>query len=194
MVTKLARRWSERFVAPIVRFLARIGLTPNALTWLGFVLTAAVAVVLASGRMQLGGACLIVTLGVDGLDGSLARMTGATSRFGAFLDSTLDRWAEVLIFGALAWNFAGSDQNSGTLLAMAALAASLLVSYTRARAEGVGLPIKEGLFTRLERLIALIAGLILNQLVIALAIIALLAVFTAVQRIWITWRMDQVSP
>jgi len=194
MVTKWARRWSEQLIAPLVRFLARIGLTPNALTWIGFVLTAAVAAVLAAGGTQIAGALLILTLGVDGLDGSLARLTGATSRFGAFLDSTLDRWAEVLIFGALAWRFAGAGQSNGILLAMAAMAASLLVSYTRARAEGVGLPIKEGLFTRLERLIVLIAGLIINQLEFALAIIALLAGFTAIQRIWITWRMDQATP
>src|SRR5512137_1857062 len=99
------RSWGARFVEPIARFLGNLGLTPNALTVLGFLLTACVALVLATGQMQLAGVLLIVTLSSDALDGTLARMTGTTSRFGAFLDSTLDRWAEVLIYLALVWFF-----------------------------------------------------------------------------------------
>ena len=140
---------------------------------------------------RLAGALLIITLGSDALDGALARLANATSRFGAFLDSTLDRWAEVLIYGALIWLFLKEGQDTGVLLAASAMAASLLVSYTRARAEGVGLPCKEGLFTRFERLLVLIAGLILDLIIPALWIIAVLAGVTAVQRIWITRQADQ---
>ncbi len=148
---------------------------------------------LANGQTQLAGLLLILTLGADALDGTLARIMGQITRFGAFLDSTLDRWAEVLIYGALVWFFLGADRHEAVLLATGAMACSLLVSYTRARAEGVGIKCSEGLFTRFERLAVLIGGLILNQVVLALWIITPLAAFTAFQRIWLTWRADRVQ-
>lgn len=194
MLTTLARRLGEKVARPIADLLWRMGLTPNAVTVLGLVLTAAVSVVLAMGRLQLAGVLLILTLGADAIDGTMARMKGVVSRFGAFLDSTLDRWAEVFLYGALVWHYLQTDQKNAVMLATAALATSLLVSYTRARAEGVGLPCKEGLLTRFERLVLLIAGLITGLTFWALAIIALLAGFTAVQRIWVTWRLDQATP
>lgn len=188
------RAWSARVTQPVARFLGNLGLTPNAVTVLGFLLTAVVAWVLANGQTQLAGVLLIVSLGADALDGTLARINGAMTRFGAFLDSTLDRWAEVLIYGALVWTSLKAHQDQGVLLATAAMAFSLLVSYTRARAEGVGLRCKDGLFTRFERLAVLIAGLILNQVQIALWIITLLAGITALQRIWLTWQADRAAP
>ncbi len=191
MVANLARAWGVRFIEPIARLLQRAGLTPNAVTVLGFFLTAAVAVVVATGHFLTAGLLLIITLGADALDGTLARLTGNVTRFGGFLDSTLDRWAEVALYGALVWHFLRVDQDTAVLLAVAAMAASLLVSYTRARAEGVGLQCKEGLFTRFERLAILIAGLIFNLVVPALWIIAVLAGLTAVQRIWVTWLADR---
>lgn len=194
MVTDLMRAWSARVTQPVARFLGNLGLTPNAVTVLGFLLTAVVAWVLANGQTQLAGVLLIVSLGADALDGTLARINGAMTRFGAFLDSTLDRWAEVLIYGALVWTSLKAHQDQGVLLATAAMAFSLLVSYTRARAEGVGLRCKDGLFTRFERLAVLIAGLILNQVQIALWIITLLAGITALQRIWLTWQADRAAP
>ncbi|PKO21359.1 MAG: CDP-alcohol phosphatidyltransferase family protein [Chloroflexi bacterium HGW-Chloroflexi-1] len=193
MVTILARSWGEWIIEPLARFLGRLGLTPNAITVLGFLLTAAVAVVLATGQTQLAGGLLILTLGADAIDGALARMMNAVSRFGAFLDSTLDRWTEVFLFGALIWRFLQTDQDTGVMLAAAAMATSLLVSYTRARAEGVGLTCKAGLLTRFERLVIFIAGLIFNQIIWALWIITLLAGITAIQRIWVTWQADQAT-
>jgi CDP-diacylglycerol--glycerol-3-phosphate 3-phosphatidyltransferase len=136
---------------------------------------------------------LIATLAFDAVDGTLARLTGATSRFGAFLDSTLDRWAEVVLYAALVWLFLQEGQDLGVLLAVAAMATSLLVSYTRARAEGAGFQCKEGLLTRFERMLILIVGLLITQTVWALAIIAILAGFTAVQRIWVTWQAARAA-
>ena len=193
MVTNWARKWGATVIQPIALFLARLGLTPNTITILGFLMTAAVAVVLATGRTQLAGVLLIGTLAFDAVDGTLARLMGTTSRFGAFLDSTLDRWAEVVIYAALVWVFLKSGQDNGVLLAVAALATSLMVSYTRARAEGAGFQCKEGLLTRFERIVILIAGLIFNQIIWALAIIAILAGFTAVQRIWVTWQAARTA-
>jgi CDP-diacylglycerol---glycerol-3-phosphate 3-phosphatidyltransferase len=193
MVTNWARKWGATVIQPIALFLARLGLTPNTITVLGFLMTAAVAVVLATGRTQLAGVLLIGTLAFDAVDGTLARLMGTASRFGAFLDSTLDRWAEVVLYGALVWLFLENGQNNGVLLATAAMATSLMVSYTRARAEGVGLQCKEGLLTRFERMVILIAGLIFNQVIWALAIVAILAGFTAVQRIWVTWQAARTA-
>ena len=193
MVTNWARKWGASVIQPIALFLARLGLTPNAITVLGFLMTAAVAVVLATGHIQLAGVLLIGTLAFDAVDGTLARLMGTASRFGAFLDSTLDRWAEVVLYGALVWVFLENGQDTGVLLAVAAMATSLMVSYTRARAEGVGLQCKEGLLTRFERLVILIAGLIFNQIIWALAIIAILAGITAVQRIWVTWQAARTA-
>jgi CDP-diacylglycerol---glycerol-3-phosphate 3-phosphatidyltransferase len=161
---------------------------------LGFLMTAAVAVVLATGHTRLAGVLLIGTLAFDAVDGTLARLMGMASRFGAFLDSTLDRWAEVVLYGALVWLFLENGQDMGVLLAVAAMATSLMVSYTRARAEGVGLQCKEGLLTRFERLVILIAGLIFNLVIWALAIIAILAGITAMQRIWVTWQAARTAP
>ena len=131
MVTNWARKWGATVIQPIALFLARLGLTPNTITVLGFLMTAAVAVVLATGRTQLAGVLLIGTLAFDAVDGTLARLMGTTSRFGAFLDSTLDRWAEVVLYGALVWVFLENGQDNGVLLAVAAMATSLMVSYTR---------------------------------------------------------------
>ena len=193
MVTNFARRWGARIIEPVAIWLGKLGLTPNAITVLGFFLTAFVAAVLATGRTQLAGVLLIGTLAFDAVDGTLARLMGTTSRFGAFLDSTLDRWAEVVLYAALVWLFLENGQDSGVLLAVAALATSLMVSYTRARAEGVGFQCKEGLLTRFERMLILIIGLLINQIIWALAIIAILAGFTAVQRIWVTWQAARAA-
>jgi CDP-diacylglycerol--glycerol-3-phosphate 3-phosphatidyltransferase len=193
MVANWARKWGSTLIRPIALFLAKLGLTPNAVTVLGFLMTVAVAVVLGSGHTQLAGILLIGTLAFDAVDGTLARLMGMTSRFGAFLDSTLDRWAEVALYSALVWYCLEIGDDKGVLLATAAMATSLLVSYTRARAEGVGIECKEGLLTRFERMVILIAGLIFNQIVWALAIIAILAGYTAVQRIWVTWQAARTT-
>jgi CDP-diacylglycerol---glycerol-3-phosphate 3-phosphatidyltransferase len=193
MVSDVVRARSARFVEAIARLFAHAGLTPNGVTLLGLMLTAGVAVILAMGQTRLAGVLLIIAVGADAIDGTMARSTGTVTRFGAFLDSCVDRWAEVLIYGALVWLFLKAREDTGVLLATAAMAMSLLVSYTRARAEGVGIVCREGLLTRFERLVILIAGLVLQQVVISLWIISLLAGFTALQRIWITWQADHAT-
>jgi CDP-diacylglycerol--glycerol-3-phosphate 3-phosphatidyltransferase len=193
MLTNLARAWGARIVQPVARFLSRLGLTPNGATVLGFAMTAGVAILLALGHLRLGGILLIFTLAFDAVDGTLARLTNNVTRFGAVLDSTLDRWAEIALYFALAWYYIPGGARSETLLAIAAMASSLMVSYTRARAEGAGFTLKEGVFTRLERLIVLIAGLIFGLVTWALLIIAVLAGFTALQRLWVVRKMDQAT-
>jgi len=193
MLTNLARAWGARIIEPIARLLTRLGLTPNAVTVLGFLLSAAVALVLATGRLTLAGLLLIATLAFDAVDGTMARTQGTTSRFGAFLDSTLDRWTELFLYGALVWHYLQIGQDLYVLLAVAAMSTSVMVSYTRARAEGVGLPCKEGIFTRFERMVVLIVGLLFGVTPWALGIIAVLAGITAVQRIFVTKRADETT-
>ena len=193
MLTNVARAWGARIIQPIARLLTRLGLTPNTVTVLGFLLSAAVALVLASGRLTLSGLLLIATLAFDAVDGTMARMQGTTSRFGAFLDSTLDRWTELFLYGALVWHYLQFGQDLNVLLAVAAMSTSVMVSYTRARAEGVGLPCKEGIFTRFERMVVLIIGLLFGLTPWALGIIAALAGITAVQRIFVTKHADETT-
>ena len=193
MLTNLARAWGAKIVEPIAAFLNRLGLTPNGATLLGFAMTVGVAVLVALGYLRLGGILLIFTLAFDAVDGTLARQTGKVTRFGGVLDSTLDRWAEIALYGSLVWYYSQAGRDIGVWLATAAMATSLMVSYTRARAEGAGFALKEGLFTRLERLVVLIVGLILNATLLALAFIAVLAGFTAIQRLWVVRRMDQTT-
>ena len=193
MLTNLARAWGSKIVQPIARFLSRLGLTPNGATLLGFIMTVGVAALIALGHLRLGGMLLVFTLAFDAVDGTLARLTDTVTRFGAVLDSTLDRWAEIALYAALVWHYSQTGLVYGVWLATAAMATSLMVSYTRARAEGAGFAIKEGVFTRLERLIVLIAGLILDLTVWALLLIAVLAAFTAVQRLWVVRQMDRAT-
>jgi len=191
MLTNVARAWGAHLIRPVAYALSRLGLHPNAVTVLGFLLNVGVAAILATGRLRLAGALLIVTLAFDAVDGTMARTQGCVSRFGAFLDSTLDRWTELFLYGAMVWHYLTVGHSVGVLLVVAAMATSFMVSYTRARAEGIGLTCKEGVFTRFERLLMLIIGLLLGLTPWALAIIAALAGITAVQRILITYRADQ---
>ncbi len=190
MLTNMARAWGARGIQPVAHLLIRLGFHPNTVTLLGFALNAAVAAILAVGHLRLAGALLIFTLAFDAVDGMMARTQGKVSRFGAFLDSTLDRWTELLLYIALIWYYLNIGQKAGVLLAATALGMSFMVSYARARAEGVGFMCKEGVFTRFERLLALIIGLLFGLLLWVLVLIAALAGVTAVQRILVVWRAD----
>lgn len=190
---RLGRRLAER----IASGLALTGITPNTLTILGFVLNGVVGAILAFGYLGIGGVLVLVVGAMDTLDGALARITGRVSSFGAFLDSTLDRYSEAAIFlGLLIW-YGRQEDLQGTILTYAVVVGSLMVSYTRARAEGLGLRCEVGLLARPERIVLLGIGLILNQilfgqaLLVALWILAILTNFTALQRIVHVWRLTQ---
>lgn len=166
------------------RVLARLGFTPNMVTIIGLLLNVGVAAVLASGQPVLGGVFVLVANAFDMLDGALARVTGKASRFGAFLDSNLDRYAEALIFlGIGAWLYMQGD---GMLLlaVYAATVGSMMVSYSRARAEGLGVGGEVGLLPRPERLILIAIALIFHGYLLApvLWLLAILTNVTAIQR------------
>jgi CDP-diacylglycerol---glycerol-3-phosphate 3-phosphatidyltransferase len=168
---------------PIASFLNRLGLMPNTVTLLGLLGNTIGAYFLATGNITLGGIIILLMGPVDALDGTMARLRGMSSDFGAFVDSVTDRYSELVIFGGLLFYFLQQQNYLGAGLAYLAAAGSILVSYTRARAQSLHMEAKVGLFSRVERFILLAPCLVFNQPMIALWILAILTNFTAVQRI-----------
>ncbi len=181
-------------VQPIARWLSERKLHPNTVTIIGFVLTAGAATIIATGRVRLGGALMLMASATDALDGTLARITSQQSRFGAFLDSTLDRLSEgVVLIGLLTWLIAERMDGAATLVGLVMLG-SLMVSYTRARAEGVGYSCKVGMLTRPMRVILLGIGMLSLWLVPVLGILAVLTWVTSIQRIVHVYRESKLNP
>ena len=178
-------------VEPVGRLLARTGLSPNALTALGCALNLGVGVVLGLGHLRAGGVLVLVVGAFDMLDGALARASGRASTFGAFFDSTLDRYSEAAVFMGLVAEGAFRSDSQVVLLSYAAGMGSLLVSYARARAEGLGLRGDVGWFQRPERIAVLGLGLALGLEVPALWARAVLTNHTALQRIHHVWRLTR---
>jgi len=184
---------------PVVRLALALRITPNTVTVIGFGLTVVAALVVATGGLLVGAAILVAGSLLDAVDGALARARGGGTAFGGFLDSTLDRAGEAILYIGIAGYFlTRSPQPTWpVLLAFVALAGSFLVSYSRARAEGIGLSASVGLAPRTERLVLAIAGLVLAGLgfgpglIGALAVIGLLTVATVLQRIWHVWHLSQ---
>src|SRR5690242_50174 len=137
-------------------FLNRTGLTPNAITLLGLAGTTVGAYFISQGKMTTGGIILFVSVLVDAFDGTMARLRGESSDFGAFVDSVSDRYAEFITFGGLLYYFVSQADYPGVMVTFAATAGSVLVSYVKARAEGLGFEAKVGILTRAERYIVLI--------------------------------------
>lgn len=168
---------------PTGAFLNRIGLTPNTITVLGLVGTTIGAYVISQGEMTKGGFILLLSVLVDALDGTMARLRGESSDFGGFVDSVSDRYAEFITFGGLLYYFLSQESYIGVMITFAAAGGSVLVSYVKARAEGLGFTAKVGILTRVERYIVLIPLLVFDQPFIAVVLIALLGNITALQRI-----------
>jgi CDP-diacylglycerol--glycerol-3-phosphate 3-phosphatidyltransferase len=186
---------ADYFTQPIVRLLSRTPLTPNTITWLGFCLTIIAGALIVTGHLLAAGVVVLVAGFFDMLDGALARVTGRITRFGAILDSTLDRLSEAVLLLSLLAVFVGEQQFASSLLAGIALLGSLMVSYIRARMEGLGIECKAGLFTRPERVIILALGLLLSQfdhaLIAALGLISILSFYTVVERLVYAWRQTK---
>ena len=191
------RTLASYLTQPLLGLLVRIHTTPGAITWVGFLVTAGASALIVTGHLFAAGFVVLGAGFFDMLDGALARYTGRVTRFGGFLDSTVDRLSEsVLLLGILVI-YAREQSVALILLVYVALAGSLLVSYVRARAEALGLECQKGFFTRPERVVVLALGLLLNQLfdalVIALAIIAVLSFFTLGQRLIYVWRQTKTE-
>jgi len=185
------------FTEPVVRLLSRTPITPSTITWFGFLLAVGAVAFIVTGHLFAAGFMVLVAGFFDMLDGALARHTKQATRFGAFLDSTLDRLSEAVILLGILVVQAREQSMVGILLVVIALIGSLLVSYIRARAEALGLECGVGLFTRPERVVVLALGLLLSHfnyaLIVALSIIAVFSFFTAGQRLFYVWRQTKIS-
>jgi CDP-diacylglycerol--glycerol-3-phosphate 3-phosphatidyltransferase len=174
----------KHILDPIGAFLNRLGLTPNLMTILGLVGNTVGAFFLMQGNMLVGGLLILAMGPVDALDGTMARLRGEPSDFGAFVDSVTDRYSELVIFlGLLLYYNQQPDEWINTLGVYLAAAGSVLVSYVRARAQSLGYEAKVGILTRAERYAVLAPTLIFNIPWLGIWIIAVLANITAFQRI-----------
>jgi CDP-diacylglycerol--glycerol-3-phosphate 3-phosphatidyltransferase len=189
-LTGWVKSWADVILDPLSRLLARLGVQPNLLSLIGFFIASAAGAVVAAGYISHGGWLLLLSGPFDALDGALARIAGLETRFGAFLDSFIDRYSEAaVLFGILYWS---NFQGDRILIALTflTLLGSLMVSYARARAEALNISCKVGLFTRLERFIVLTLALLTKQLLIGLVILACLTNFTALQRMFHVYRQS----
>lgn len=184
----LSRKYKATFgelIQPVNLVLHRLRVSPDHLTLAGLVFGLLAGAAFAQARPVLGGFFFGLSGLSDMLDGSLARTAGETTPFGSFLDSVTDRYTECFVFGGLAWHYASSRE---LLLVIAALTGSLLVSYTKARAEAIIGHCDVGILERPERMIIIIGGAFSGLMVPALWLVAVFSHLTALQRIHYTWR------
>lgn len=198
MLEHVKAGWN-RVIRPVARGLLRMGISPDAVTWIGTFLTVAIALVcFPQGWLWQGVAAMALVIFSDSLDGVMARESGRSSKWGAFLDSTLDRVADGAIFGGLALYFAGpGDSRLGVALAVGTLVFAQITSYSKARGEAVGIPVNVGPVGRADRLVlglaaTLLAGLgVQIALLIALALLFAGGVFTVAQRMAHVYRQTK---
>lgn len=186
--TDYLRLWFKWVLDPLAGLFLRLGLTPNMVTMLGLLGNTVGAHFLAQGEFLTGGLLVAIMTPIDALDGTMARLRGEASDWGAYVDSVSDRYAELIIYGGLLYHFLTVGDTLGGMLTFGAAAGSVLVSYVKARAEGLGYEAKVGILTRAERYIVLAPALVFNFVYIGLGILAVFANITAVQRIFYVRR------
>ncbi|MFW6126432.1 MAG: CDP-alcohol phosphatidyltransferase family protein [Chloroflexota bacterium] len=180
---QLRRGVGRRVSEPIARILVRMRFTPTVVSVAGLLLTFGCAYLIVEGRLLLAGLLLLASGACDMLDGAVARLTDTVSTFGGLLDSTLDRASDAVVFCALSVAYGRGDLILEAALALAVLIGSFLTSYIRARAEGLGLDCRTGLFTRPERVIVLAVGLLSGYVAPVLWVLLGGAYFTVAQRL-----------
>jgi CDP-diacylglycerol--glycerol-3-phosphate 3-phosphatidyltransferase len=188
-IDQKARDITRPALEAVASRLAKWNVSPDLVTYLGLVLTIGVAVLAGLGEIRWAGVAYIFAAVFDAMDGTLARVSGKGSRFGAFLDSTIDRFEESIVFLGLIIYYSRVGGQIEIPLILVAAIASLMVSYTRARAEAVGVACKVGFMTRVPRVAIMIVGMILGQILITLIVLAATSLFTAFHRMYHVWRM-----
>ena len=188
MLNKARRSLAQRVNKIPAELVVKTGISPNIVTTLGLLVALVTAWVLSTGHFFLGGFLVLGSGAFDMLDGAVARISGRSTRFGAILDSTFDRLSEAALFLGLLAYYANQGSFQEVVLVGAALVGSMMTSYVRARAEVLGLKCEVGLFTRPERVILLAIGLIFNQMLVILWIIAVLSNLVAWQRLFYVWQ------
>jgi CDP-diacylglycerol--glycerol-3-phosphate 3-phosphatidyltransferase len=188
-------RWRakvERRLDPVGRGLHRSGISADGLTAVGLVIAVATAVLIANGNLLLGAIGLVLTGLPDVLDGSVARYSGKAGPRGAFFDSVIDRVSDAVLLGGVAWHLT-SDSSEAPVLVLAVLAASMLISYERAKAESLGFSARGGFMERAERMVLLGIGLAFDVLVPVLWVMLVLTILTAVHRFVMVWRQASAA-
>ncbi len=204
MFSRRIQQWGRHLVTQLIRPMASLGITPNMLTGIGLLLSLLTAVVIAQGFLFTGGLLVLLAGVFDMFDGAMARVQHTATPFGAFFDSTLDRYSESIILFGLLWytlqrpaNFrdvlwpTSHEQTWMILFIYIAIVGSLMVSYTKARAEGLRIECKVGLLARPERVVLLAIGLLFGASIWILALLAVFSNVTAVQRILVVWQSAQ---
>ncbi len=187
-VNILPQRMPKNIADGIGRRVGALGITPNMISLFGFVGNLLAAWLITREELLIAGLVYLLFSALDMVDGAVARATGLASPFGAIFDAVLDRASEALVLAACGWYFAERGEQVQAAFAYAAIFGSIAVSYMRARAEVVGLSMREGLFRRQERVALLTLGLLFNGLTVVIAVLAILANFTALQRFWMLRR------
>ncbi len=182
--TELLRVRFKGILDPVADFLNSLGLSPNTVTLLGLAGNTGGAILIALGQITWGGILILLMGPIDALDGTMARLRGQPTKYGAFLDSVTDRYSELVIYAGLLVYFLRIGNYPACFFVYLAAAGSVLVSYTKARAEGLGFDCNVGLLTRVERFLILAPALVLNYPQYGVWIIAALANLTALQRIF----------
>jgi CDP-diacylglycerol---glycerol-3-phosphate 3-phosphatidyltransferase len=193
------RRWAERFLSVF----RESPITPNMLTLFGLLITAVGALLVATSQLLPGGLVLMVAGFFDIFDGALARASGKVYRYGAFLDSTVDRYSEGVVYLGILIYFLRHHDGLQPVIVLIALGGSFLVSYVRARAQSLGFTCDAGILARPERVVIIVTGLLLESiglrfgpwspLTVALLILAIGTNFTAVQRVWVVWQQNRAE-
>lgn len=177
---------------PLVKLLARTSITPNTISWLGFLVTLGASMLIVTGHLFAAGFVVLFAGFFDILDGALARTANRVTKFGGVLDSTLDRLAEAAVLLGILVVYAREQAIVGILASGLAFVGSFLVSYVRARAEAIDIDCQVGFFTRTERVILISLGLLLSKfdyaLIISLVIIILFSFITVIQRLVYVWQ------
>jgi len=184
----LPQKMPRTVADPLGRAVARFGVTPNVVSLAGFAGNGLAAWLIIRESLLAAGMVYLFFSALDLVDGAVARATNQATAYGAVLDAVLDRASEALVLVACGWYFAERGEEIQAAFAGAALFGSVAVSYMRARAEIVGLSMREGLFRRQERVALLGIGLLFNGLTAVIALLALLANLTAFQRLWMIGR------
>jgi len=184
----LGEKLGHPFDKPLESFAKKIPLNPNTITITGFIVTLVAAVILR-GDLLLGGVMVLAGGLFDILDGVVARANGKSSRFGAFLDSVLDRYSDAFILLGIGWNLFHRGNLTGVFLCLGTLVGAFLISYSRARAEGLGEECRNGLLERPERVILISFGAITGFIVPVLWVLVIFTHFTVLQRVYRVWRL-----
>lgn len=172
---------------PLSYIVKKINVNPNILTAAGFIVTVIAALVIPH-NLKLGGVLILIGGIFDMLDGIVARINNKTTRFGAYLDSVLDRYSDAFIFLSISWYFAAEGSHIGVFLCLGTLVGAFLISYARARAEGLGESGHIGIMERPERIILIVFATLTGWLIPVLWLMLILTHVTVIQRVFHVWR------